>query len=109
MRTNIKTNEYFTNYIDTDLKRIEKLNNWIDIRKVVPERIPSTKRKIFRTSLHILIAKYSSGAAPADLAGDFLRPIKMFEQGALVKILGLNDSILKDQQYYPYDMVHWRD
>ena len=30
-----------------------------------------------------------------------------FESGALVKILGLDDSTLKDQQYYPYDMVHW--
>lgn len=32
-----------------------------------------------------------------------------FESGALVKILGLDDSILKDQQYYPYDMVHWKE
>jgi hypothetical protein len=32
-----------------------------------------------------------------------------FESGALVKILGLNDSSLKDTQYYPYDMVHWED
>lgn len=32
-----------------------------------------------------------------------------WESGALVKILGLDDSILKDQQYYPYDMVHWKD
>lgn len=31
-----------------------------------------------------------------------------FESGALVKILGLDDSSLKDMQYYPYDMVHWR-
>ncbi len=31
-----------------------------------------------------------------------------FESGALVKILGLDDTILKDQQYYPYDMVHWK-
>jgi len=31
-----------------------------------------------------------------------------FESGALVKILGLDDSSLKDTQYYPYDMVHWR-
>jgi hypothetical protein len=30
-----------------------------------------------------------------------------FESGALVKILGLDDSTLKDQPYYPYDMVHW--
>lgn len=30
-----------------------------------------------------------------------------WESGALVKILGLDDTILKDQQYYPYDMVHW--
>lgn len=32
-----------------------------------------------------------------------------WEAGALVKILGLDDSGLKDQQYYPYDMVHWKD
>ncbi|WP_282917789.1 PoNe immunity protein domain-containing protein [Porphyromonas macacae] len=32
-----------------------------------------------------------------------------FESGALVKILGLDDSLLKSQQYYPYDMVHWQD
>jgi hypothetical protein len=31
------------------------------------------------------------------------------ESGALVKILGLDDSSLKDTQYYPYDMVHWTD
>ena len=32
-----------------------------------------------------------------------------FESGALVKILELDDSSLKDTQYYPYDMVHWKD
>ena len=32
-----------------------------------------------------------------------------WEAGALVKILELDDSSLKDQQYYPYDMVHWKD
>ncbi|WP_435315578.1 PoNe immunity protein domain-containing protein [Cellulophaga fucicola] len=32
-----------------------------------------------------------------------------WEAGALVKSLGLDDSILKDQQYYPYDMVHFKD
>ncbi|WP_289064376.1 PoNe immunity protein domain-containing protein [uncultured Zobellia sp.] len=32
-----------------------------------------------------------------------------WEAGAIVKILGLDDSSLKDQQYYPYDMVHWKD
>ncbi len=32
-----------------------------------------------------------------------------FESGALVKILGLDDTILKEQQYYPYDMVHWKE
>lgn len=31
-----------------------------------------------------------------------------FESGALVKILKLDDTILKDQQYYPYDLVHWK-
>ncbi|WP_239352089.1 PoNi-like cognate immunity protein [Snodgrassella communis] len=32
-----------------------------------------------------------------------------FESGALAKILGLDDSTLKDQPYYPYDMVHWKE
>ncbi|MDO4729539.1 MAG: DUF1911 domain-containing protein, partial [Bacteroidota bacterium] len=32
-----------------------------------------------------------------------------FESGALVKILGLDDTLLKDQKYYPYDMVHWQE
>ncbi|MCB9555568.1 MAG: DUF1911 domain-containing protein [Deltaproteobacteria bacterium] len=31
-----------------------------------------------------------------------------FESGALAKILALDDSSLQDQQYYPYDMVHWK-
>ncbi|MET4138151.1 PoNe immunity protein domain-containing protein [Pedobacter sp. UYP1] len=31
-----------------------------------------------------------------------------FESGAIAKILGLDDSVLKDQQYYPYDLVHWK-
>jgi hypothetical protein len=30
-----------------------------------------------------------------------------WESGALVMILGLDDSSLKDQPYYPYDVVHW--
>jgi len=31
---------------------------------------------------------------------------RCFESGALVKILGLDDSNLKDQPYYPFDLVH---
>ena len=30
-----------------------------------------------------------------------------FEAGAIVKIMGLDDSALKDNQYYPYDLVHY--
>ena len=30
-----------------------------------------------------------------------------WEAGAVAKILGLNDESLKDQQYYPYDLVHF--
>ena len=32
-----------------------------------------------------------------------------FESGAIVKILSLDDTILQDQPYYPYDMVHWQE
>ena len=30
-----------------------------------------------------------------------------FEAGAVAKILGVDDSSLKDEQYYPYDLVHF--
>lgn len=30
-----------------------------------------------------------------------------FETGAIVKVLGLDDSELKDLPYYPYDLVHY--
>lgn len=32
-----------------------------------------------------------------------------FELGAIAKILNLNDEELKEQQYYPYDLVHFQD
>lgn len=32
-----------------------------------------------------------------------------FESGALVRILGLDDSSLRNLPYYPYDMVHWKE
>lgn len=32
-----------------------------------------------------------------------------FEAGAIVKILGINDISLKDTQYYPYDLVHYKN
>lgn len=31
-----------------------------------------------------------------------------FESGAIMKILKADDSILKGQQFYPYDMVNWQ-
>lgn len=32
-----------------------------------------------------------------------------FESGAIAKILQLDDEILKDTSYYPYDMVHYKE
>jgi hypothetical protein len=31
-----------------------------------------------------------------------------FESGAIVKIFNLDDAIIKDLSYYPYDMVHYK-
>ena len=31
-----------------------------------------------------------------------------WEAGAVAKILGLDDESLKEQQYYPYDLVHFK-
>lgn len=32
-----------------------------------------------------------------------------WEAGALVKIKNLNDSLLRNHPYYPYDFVHWKN
>ena len=32
-----------------------------------------------------------------------------FEAGAIVKLLGIDDTILKDEKYYPYDLVHYSE
>lgn len=32
-----------------------------------------------------------------------------YEVGAIVKCMGLDDSLLKDEKYYPYDLVHFKD
>ena len=32
-----------------------------------------------------------------------------FEAGAIVKLLGIDDTILKDMKYYPYDLVHYKE
>lgn len=32
-----------------------------------------------------------------------------FESGAIVKIMGLDDSSFKENQYYPSDLVHWKE
>jgi hypothetical protein len=32
-----------------------------------------------------------------------------FEAGAIVKVMGLDDTMLKDCKYYPYDLVHYKD
>lgn len=32
-----------------------------------------------------------------------------FEAGAITKILNLDDSSLRDMQYYPYDLVHYKE
>jgi len=32
-----------------------------------------------------------------------------WEVAAVVKVMGLDDSTFKDNSYYPYDMVHWKE
>lgn len=81
MRTIIKSKEYFEKFIQNETNRIAKLLDWIKIGKVVEERIPAIKSKIFLISLHTVIAKYSYGENPKELVNDFLTVITRFEQG----------------------------
>ncbi|MCX8744370.1 DUF1911 domain-containing protein [Snodgrassella sp. B3882] len=81
MRTNLKTQDYFNYFINSENQRILKFDNWLEMGKVVENRIPSIKRQLFIISLNILIAKYTSGYAIEELRREFPLVINRFVEG----------------------------
>lgn len=54
---------------------------------------------------HYFMGWYNSHLSDEDIYSGYWS----LESGAVVKILGLDDSELKDVAYYPYDLVHYSD
>jgi hypothetical protein len=95
MRTIIKDKAYLEDYIGSEQERIKKLLNWIEIGKVKEERIPSTRSEIFRTSLHLIIARYSIGQNINLIRNDFPGVIDQMTQ------------VWRDTGRTPQDDIHF--
>ena len=67
MRTKIKPKTYFENYLELELDDIQYFESSLQNGEVKEEMISSVKRKLFTESLHVLIAKYSSGVPIEEL------------------------------------------
>lgn len=102
MRDNLNTEENYKNlilkkegFIKEDIAEYMYNTDWDS------DRIQSQFSTLFMYSYQVLISKYSLGLEVADLRNDF-------ESGALVKILKMDDKNLKDVNYYPFDLVHYK-
>ncbi|WP_282917785.1 PoNe immunity protein domain-containing protein [Porphyromonas macacae] len=81
MRTELKDQEYFKTYFESQLDDIEYYNDALENGEVKEDRILAVRRKIFTISLHTLIAKYSSGYAVSELRNEFENVVTAFEHG----------------------------
>ncbi|SHG93253.1 PoNe immunity protein domain-containing protein [Chryseobacterium vrystaatense] len=81
MRTNLKEQKILINYIDLNIEDIKYFEESIQTNKTVEDRIPSVKRKIFKLSLHTLIAKYSAGYEIQELNKEFPQVIEYLVEG----------------------------
>ncbi|MCS4533014.1 PoNi-like cognate immunity protein [Neisseria montereyensis] len=95
MRINIKDEKYFNQYIETHTDDIDYFEEGIRVGRTNPDRVASVQRKIFTTSLHLLIAKYASGYQLDKLKNEFLSVIEKFEKG------------WKDKGDTPTDNIHF--
>ena len=133
MRDKIKDIEYFNTFINEDLARVKKFSDKLENGEVKEDRILPVKSKVHDLKLGIMIAGYSKGDELTLLEEENLDLLAewynedcgcyeahkskqniyygywSFEAGAIAKILKINDTQLRDTQYYPYDMVHYKE
>lgn len=82
------------------------------IKNIIEEKDQSISADMLKTYLdkewyeiHSECAWYNSHNSKQDTYYGYWA----YEAGAIAKILHLNDEELKEQQYYPYDLVHFQD
>ncbi|MCH5343417.1 MAG: DUF1911 domain-containing protein [Acetatifactor sp.] len=80
MRDRIKELEYFNNFINEDLARINKFKDKLERGEVKQERVFAVKAKMHDLKLGILIAKYSRGDDILTLKEDYLKLVDDWEE-----------------------------
>lgn len=105
--------DFLINYKDKSWKKLSSTFMWnkpYENTKTIVEIANNDKQKSLEALKKYLIQWYKSIETKThNSKWNIHTGYWCWEAGALVKILGLDDSGLKDQQYYPYDMVHWKD
>lgn len=77
MRDKIKDEVYFNNLITNFYESIGRFNNWIEIGKTAPERIPIVKRSMVQSYVAIVQCKYASNKSIDQLNNDLVRAIDL--------------------------------
>ena len=117
MRDYIKSEQYFDEFIAEDTARILKLTKKVNGGEVRPDIFQIMKELVKERDKSDLLEKYLKedwynkeyecyGAHKS--SQNIYYGYWSFEAGAIAKILNLDDSNLKNVQYYPYDLVHYK-
>lgn len=80
MRDNLKDIEYFNNFINEDLARVNKFSDKLKNGEVKVDRILPVKSKVHDLKLGIMIAKYSKGDEISSLEKEYLKLVDDWEE-----------------------------
>lgn len=118
--SNEKLNDYLVNYLMTSIDSTWEMNSnefqfkgiYEPIRDIIKEKNKLISSRMLKNYLekqwyeiHNECAWYDSHKSKQDTYYGYWA----YEAGAMAKILQLDDKELKEQQYYPYDLVHFND
>lgn len=113
-------NDYFVNYLITSIDSDWELNSndfhfkgiYEPLKNITEENDKHISKNMLKTYLekqwyeiHNECAWYNSHNSKQDTYYGYWA----YEAGAIAKILKLNDEELKQQRYYPYDLVHFNN
>ncbi len=80
MRDLIKDKNYFKNFINSEIERYTKFNNWITEGRTPKERIPYVKNNIIEIKIGVLVAHYSSNSSFDNLNKILLDVINLMKE-----------------------------
>ena len=109
MRDLLKDKNYFSAFINSEIERYNKFNNWISEGRTPSERIPYVKNNIIEIKIAVLVAYYSSNNSFDNLNKILLDVINLMDK-SWVGFWKLKNSKGKELDQYilsAYDEMLW--